>query len=186
MKAHERTETWLHQHRKEIDFTILREGLYNESWPLYFGHYDIGKDSRSEILVAGDGPISWTSIPDLGLANAAILAAPRDQWNDKTCYLSHAATHTLNDVASMVSAAVGREVKLQVSPRAAYEKFYEQERDVDGGHVTWWSKTYDALEAGECGIRDSTLEKILEGFDTKPKDLRTTIKGMLNPTSPRP
>lgn len=56
MKAHERTEESLQQ--SDLSFTLIRQGLYNESWPLYFGHYDLPDDSRSEVLVAGDSKIS--------------------------------------------------------------------------------------------------------------------------------
>jgi hypothetical protein len=53
---------------------LLGKVLYNESWPLYFGYFDPkGHDERTEVLVAGDGPISWTALKDLGLANALVL-----------------------------------------------------------------------------------------------------------------
>ena len=45
MKAHERTEEYLRNEWRG-KFTIIREGLYNESWPLYFGHYDVPNDTR--------------------------------------------------------------------------------------------------------------------------------------------
>jgi uncharacterized protein YbjT (DUF2867 family) len=191
MKAHERTEVWLHRNATDLDFTILREGLYSESWPLYLGYWDLKNDDadddkRSEVLVAGDGQISWTSLGDLGLANAAILAAPRAHWSGRTCNLVRStATYSLTDVARMVSKTINRAINLRITTRASYEDFYSQERGIDRGLVTWWSPTYDALTAGECDLRDdSTLDDLLlQNFDARPKDLRTTIEEMLASSS---
>ena len=101
MTAHERTEEWL---KKETKYTILREGLYNESWPLYLGHWKVPDDNegREKVRVAGDGKISWTSIADLGLASALILAAPSEEWAEKVVYLSQEKAYTLQEVAEMV------------------------------------------------------------------------------------
>jgi len=78
MRAHLRTEKFLREVKEEMgvgfDFTVIREGLYNESWPLYLGYFNVKGDDRDEILVAGDGRVSWTGIQDLGLGNAMVLA----------------------------------------------------------------------------------------------------------------
>ena len=100
---------------------------YNESWPLYFGHYSLPSDPRTEIVVAGDSPISWTSIPDLGLANALILTSPL-KWVGRTLYLSQSKAHTLADVAAMVSKAVGTEVSLKIVSREDHERFYVEQQ----------------------------------------------------------
>ena len=176
MKAHERTEEWL---KVGTRYTILREGLYNESWPLYLGHYKVGDDERTEVPVAGNGKISWTSIADLGLANALILAAPSDEWKGKIVYLSQSRMHSLYEVAEMVSKAKGKEVKLKIVPREEHEKYYVEERGMDEPYVKWWSKSYDAVKAGECDIRDPTLEKLLESKGVHPKPMEETIKEML-------
>ena len=176
MKAHERTEEWLKVGTK---YTIIREGLYNESWPLYFGHYKPGQDERTEVPVAGDGQISWTGIADLGLANALILAAPSEEWAKKIVYLSQSKTHSLGDVASMVSKVKGKEMKIKVVPREEHEKYYVEERGMDEAYVKWWSKSLDAVKDGECDVKDPTLESLLESKGVKPKQLEETIGEML-------
>lgn len=178
MKAHERTEEYL-QKEWPGKFTIIREGLYNESWPLYFGHYDVPNDPRDEIITGGDSPISWTSIPDLGLANALILSAPAKDWADKTFYLSQRKAHTLDEVAAMVSKAKGREVKFKVVLREEHEKFYVQEKGMPAPMITWWSKSYDALNDVECKIDDPTFEHLLASKNVKPKPMEETVAEML-------
>lgn len=178
MKAHERTEEYL-QREWAGKFTIIREGLYSESWPLYFGHYDVPNDDRSEVITGGDSPISWTSIPDLGLANALILAAPANEWADRTFYLSQRKAHTLKEVAGMLSKAKGKEVSFRVVPREEHEKFYVQDKGMPEPMIKWWSKTYDALRDGECEIDDPTLEQLLATKGVKPSPMEQTVEEMI-------
>ena len=180
MKAHERTEAWLQQQSGAMKWTVLREGLYNESWPLYVGHYDIATgDDRSTVRVAGDCKINWTSIADLGLATALILAAPAGEWEDRTCYLAQSQAYSLKEIAAMVSKIKGKEVELQIVERRQHEQFYVNERGMDAAFIEWWSKTYDALRDGECEIHDPTLDRLLEKRGVTPKSMEDTLREML-------
>ncbi|KAF2165552.1 hypothetical protein M409DRAFT_67335 [Zasmidium cellare ATCC 36951] len=177
MKAHERTEQYLK--KSGFQWTAIREGLYNESWPLYFGHYDVSNDSRSEVPVGGNSKISWTSIPDLGLATALVLAAPSEEWAGKTFYLSQSKAHSLDDVAKMISRAKGKEVKLKVVTRPEHEEYYIKDRKMDAPFIKWWSKTYDALRENECEIHDPTLEQPLATKGRKPISMEETVEEMV-------
>ncbi|KAF2629527.1 NAD(P)-binding protein [Macroventuria anomochaeta] len=181
MRAHIRTEAYLHDLEKEgkVRITIIREGLYNESWPLYFGYYFGLKDeTRREVVVAGDGPVSWTSIPDMAFGTAKVLAAPSEAWSGKTFYLSQKKTWTLHDIARIVSKVRGEEIGLKVVGRKEYEEFYAQ-KGTERASVEWWSSSYDALEDGECAIDDSTVEDLLKEAGKRPKPLEETIEEML-------
>jgi uncharacterized protein YbjT (DUF2867 family) len=177
MKAHERTEEWL-KGQKDLKWTILREGLYNESWPLYMGHYKFPKDGREKVPVGGDGKISWTAIEDLGFASAMILASEGTEWEGRTFYLSQKKAYTIKEVAGMVGKAEGRTVDVQIVNRNEHEKYYVQERDMDDGYVKWWAKTYDALRDNECEINDGTLEQLLAKKGRKPKLMEDTVREM--------
>ncbi|EMC95120.1 hypothetical protein BAUCODRAFT_526772 [Baudoinia panamericana UAMH 10762] len=179
MKAHERSEEWLHNHAGSMQYTIIREGLYNESWPLYLGHYNLPNDDRTEVPVAGDSKISWTSIADLGLANAIILAAPSEEWAGKTFYLSQQKAHSLQDVAAMVSTAKGKEVKLKVVTKDEHVEYYVQQRQMPRPMVEWWADSYLALQDNECLIEDPTLEQLLAERGAKPQQMEDTVKQML-------
>jgi len=180
MTAHERTEEYLSK-LTDIKVTIIREGLYNESWPLYFGHYDPQGDDRSVVLVAGDSPISWTSIPDLGLANAMVVAANSEEYAGKTFYLSNTkAPRTLREIGDIVSKAKGKKVKLQVVDRKEHEEHYIRERKMDEGNIKWWAKTYDALKDEECLIKDDTFEKLLSSKGRTPKPVEDTVREMIS------
>ncbi|PPJ58594.1 hypothetical protein CBER1_11394 [Cercospora berteroae] len=179
MKAHERTEEYLKQ--SGLKYTLIREGLYNESWPLYFGHYDVKNDQRTEVVVGGDSKISWTSIPDLGLANAIILSDPSEEWEGRTFYLSQRKAHSLEEVAGMVSKGKNNQVSLKVVSREEHEKHHVEERGEPEPFIKWWSKTYDALRQNECEIQDPTLEELLETRDVKPKQMEQTVQEAFHP-----
>lgn len=182
MRAHVRTEKFLKEleDKGKVRVTVLREGLYNESWPLYFGYYfGLKEESRKEVVVAGDGKISWTAIADMAFATAKILSAPSDEWKGKTFYLSQKRTWTLKDIAGIVSKIRGEEIRLKVVGRGEYEDFYVNEKGTERASVEWWSSTYDALKDGECEIDDSTLESILKEAGRVPKALEETIEEML-------
>ncbi|KAF2655309.1 NAD(P)-binding protein [Lophiostoma macrostomum CBS 122681] len=180
MRAHIRTEAYLAKECGDITWTVLREGLYNESWPLYFGYYFGLKDEqRKEIVVAGDGPVSWTSISDMAFATAKIISSSSREWAGKTLYLSQRQTCTLSDIAAIVSKVKGEEVQLKVVSRKDYETYYVQEMGKEKPSVEWWSSTYDALKDRECDITDGTLEDILKEGYNKPKPLAETVEEML-------
>jgi len=180
MTAHERTEEYLSK-LTDIKITIIREGLYNESWPLYFGHYDPKGDDRSVVLVAGDSPISWTSIPDLGLANAIVVTANSEEYAGKTLYLSNTrSSTTLKEIADIVSRVKGNKVELQVVDRTEHEEHYIQERNMDEGNVRWWAKTYDAIRDEECLIKEDAFEQLLNSIGRTPKPIDETVKEMIS------
>lgn len=179
MRAHIRTEAYL-AGLKNITYTIIREGLYNESWPLYLGHYDLKGDERAVVPVAGDCPISWTSIADLGFANALVLAAPTGEYAGKTFYLSNTKDpKSLVQVAKLVAHAKGRDIRLEILARQDHERYYVEERAMDEGMIKWWATSYDALRDQECLIKDTTFDELLESKGRTPKPIEETIKEMI-------
>ena len=77
MRSHLDTEVYLKE--SGMAYTIVREGAYNETWPLYLGIFDLqmlqGKDDLTLYAPIGDGGICWASQDDLGVGTAKILAA---------------------------------------------------------------------------------------------------------------
>lgn len=178
MQAHLRTEKYLGG-LKDMKVTVIREGLYNESWPLYLGFYfGLKNEERDEVVIPGDGPVSWTSIADLGLATALVVADASTKYDRKTIYLSQLRTVSLKQIAGFVSDVRGRQIALKIVSRDEYCRHYiENGRAKD--NVEWWCSTYDALKDNECGIQDPTLEDLLASKGRKPKQIEETIREML-------
>ncbi|KAI1873775.1 uncharacterized protein JN550_003044 [Neoarthrinium moseri] len=180
MRAHIRTEAYLAS-LKDVKVTIIREGLYNESWPLYLGYYDPKGDDRETVPLAGDGKICWTAIDDLGLGNALVLEAPSDNYAGKTFYLSTGpdTAKTMQDVAALVAKNRSQAVSVELVGRKGHEDFYIKTRNMDAPAVEWWSSTYDALRDGECLINDPTLTKLLDSKGRKAIPMEGTVAAMV-------
>ncbi|KAJ4982506.1 NmrA family protein [Stagonosporopsis vannaccii] len=181
MRAHVRTETYLRDLEKEgkIKITIIREGLYSEAWPLAFGYYFGLKDeTRKEVLVAGEGAMSFTSLSDITFGTAKVLAGPKEHWAGKTVHICQRKALTLQDIAKIVSRVQGREVQPKVVSRTEFEDHYAA-NGVERAAVEWWSTAYEAIANGECDIDDPTLEEFLREAGRSPAQLETTIENML-------
>ncbi|EMD96009.1 hypothetical protein COCC4DRAFT_122780 [Bipolaris maydis ATCC 48331] len=182
MRAHVRTEAYLEdlQQRGVVGTTVMREGLYSESWPLYLGYYfGLGAEKRTEVVVAGDGEVSWTAIADLGFATAKVLAGEPQRWVGKTFYLCQRVRRSLGDVARVVGEVRGEEVGLKVVARREFELYYVREMGMERAAVEWWSSTYEALERGECAVEDGTLEGLLSEAGRTPVPVEVTIREMM-------
>ncbi|KAI1381646.1 NAD(P)-binding protein [Hypoxylon crocopeplum] len=184
MRAHLRTETYLTRLSKEgklAGVVFVREGLYNESWPLYLGYFDARTDDRGEVRVAADGRVCWTSIKDLGIASALVLVAPGDEYAGRTFYLSTSpkGARSLAEVAALVAKARGRDVSVKIVGSEEYERHYVEDRRRDRPAVKWWASTYAALADGECLVDDPTLERLLATVGVKPTPIEETISAMV-------
>ncbi|KIW03583.1 uncharacterized protein PV09_05338 [Verruconis gallopava] len=184
MTAHERTEARLREMEKDgiFDVTILREGLYNESWPLYLGYYGVCGDDRTEIILSDEGnrKISWTPIAELGVANATIIAAPPSEWRSRCVYLSKRSNpRTMREVADIVAAAVRKEISVKTVTKEEHIKHYVEQRGKQENAVRWWVATYDAIKEGECMIDDPTFDEIMAKAGIEPTAIDTTIGNML-------
>ncbi|TVY55660.1 Quinone oxidoreductase 2 [Lachnellula cervina] len=181
MRAHLRTERYLRglEEGGRVKVTVIREGLYSESWPLYLGYFDVGGDERDEIVVAGDGKVCWTAIKDLGLGTALVLVDGSARWEGKTFYLSGAPemARSLGEIADLVGRARGREVRVKVVGREEYVEYYVG-RGKERSAVEWWSSSYQAMEEGECEIRDGTLGELLASRGVTLKPVEETVKEM--------
>lgn len=83
MQSHLETERYLKA--CGVAYTIVREGTYNEIWPMYLGVLDMGvlkggEEETGELVLTvpiGDGGIAWAAQDDLGAGTAKILASVR-------------------------------------------------------------------------------------------------------------
>lgn len=70
MQAHLDTEKYLKE--SGLTYTIIREGIYSESYPLYFGYWNPSRGSEVRVPY-GDGGIAWVCREDLGEGTAKVL-----------------------------------------------------------------------------------------------------------------
>ncbi|KAI9849509.1 MAG: hypothetical protein M1837_004129 [Sclerophora amabilis] len=169
MRAHLDTEAYLKQ--TQVRYTIIREGIYNESYPLYLGYFNPSKaneDGDRKVIVAGDGGIAWVARDDLGEGTARIMLAQDDaDFKDETVVLSGDSAITLKDLAAMITTIMGWDAPLQTEETSVEEYIRHHSKGQDADVVKPWSTTYPALRRGELAKVDPLLQKLL------PRKLKT-------------
>lgn len=71
MQAHLDTEKYLKE--SGLTYTILREGIYSESFSLYFGFWNPSQKEDEVLIPHSDGGIAWVCREDLGEGTAKIM-----------------------------------------------------------------------------------------------------------------
>jgi len=174
MQAHIDTEAYLKE--SGVGYTIIREGIYNESWPLYFGWFDPRKGGeRDEVWVPySDGGIAWACRDDLGLGTAKIIAA-ESGYENRTVLLSGSTAPTLSSLASLFSTLLAPRtitLKIVTLPEFIERNKHKQTLEL----LEAWSTTWTAIGRGELAVVDPLLKELL---GREPKTIEQTIKEQL-------
>ncbi|KAK7691670.1 hypothetical protein QCA50_005069 [Cerrena zonata] len=174
MQAHLDTEKYLKE--SGLTCTIIREGIYSESWPLYFGFFD-PKEGKDEVLILySDGKIAWVCRDDLGEGTAKIIAADVG-YENQTLLLSGDKPISFVEFARIVSQILpgDRHITVKVVSEDEYVKnnLGKQSKEL----LRPWSTTYKALERAELEKVDPLLKTLL-GRELRP--IEETLKEMLD------
>ena len=183
MQAHIDTEDYLRHTcaRSGIRFTILREGIYAESYPLYLGFFDVKAQQDAatrEVLVppTHDQGVAWVSRDELGEGTAKVLVDVSKNLStpdggpfaDKVILLSGPSALSLKDVGTAVSGTLGWKGEQQLKVREVSEDEFVRHHAANRGggkdaedFVRAWASTFPAIAKGELAVVDPSLEKIL-------------------------
>lgn len=93
-----------------VTFTVLRNGFYAESAPLLLG----GALETGELVAPEDGPIAYTTHPDI--AAAAAMALTEEGFDGATLDLTGSEALDLAGVAAIASELAGRPIRRVVVP----------------------------------------------------------------------
>ncbi|KAI8970993.1 NmrA-like family protein [Trametes punicea] len=174
MQAHIDTEKYLKQ--SGLTYTIIREGIYSESYPLYFGFYNPAEGNDDVIIPYSDGAIAWVSREDLGEGTAKLMV--QGGFENETRLFSGSRSIALSEIAEKISQLLGRNVRLVVSTEDDYVRANVGKHGPRGEEefLRKWATTYKALERGELDVVDPLLHQIL-GRELKPFEdtLRETL-----------
>ena len=123
MQAHLDTERYLAQlaaERPSFTYTVVRQGLYTESYGLYLAFLDL-KNPPKELKIPhnGEGPgISWVKREELGEGTAHLLAEyMKNPTNfshiNNTLLLSGPQELSIGQSVESISRVLGKDVKIQ-------------------------------------------------------------------------
>ncbi|KZT53894.1 NAD(P)-binding protein [Calocera cornea HHB12733] len=177
MQAHLETERYIKA--SGLKYTIIREGIYSESWPLYLGFWSKEEGGDEVVIPNADGPIAWVSREDLGEATAKIIV--EGAYENETIFLSGPRTYTLTELAALISSILSRPLKVEVGTLEEYIAANHGKRGPRGEveFLKQWATTYPALAKGECSVVDPTIKRVL-GRELKP--MEQTLREMLGAT----
>jgi len=164
MKAHVETEKYLKS--SGVTYTIIREGLYVDVYPVFFGFFNPSKDNK--VVLPGDGGIAYATIEDLGKGTARILA--KGGYENQEISLTGPKAYTSKEVASVISSILGREISVVITSQKEFLKYYSTNPEAE-----YWALAFPAIEKGECATVDPLLENLLGrplvSFETRMKEI---------------
>ncbi|KAJ5376383.1 hypothetical protein N7509_013269 [Penicillium cosmopolitanum] len=189
MLAHLATEKYLaqlHDQDPQFTYTVIRQGLYSESFPLYTAFFDL-KAPSNEICIPHDGSgpgLAWAKQDELGEATANLIAQHAQDpvafpYLNKTVLLSGPRAWTLNETADVFSRVLNKPIRIRQVPVDEYVKQPQVQTGLTYGGGNWaplWATAFDAIRDGECAVVTPNLAQIL---GREPEQFDTTIKKML-------
>jgi len=182
-QAHIKTVDYLNQ--SGMEYVVLREGIYAESWWLYAGFqpYPLpqGEKGKIEFVIPDDGPVAWVSWDDLGEGTAKILgqlASGDRKWIGQTLNLTGPGTSTLQDVARLVEEHSGRKAEVKLAGKEKAKEHHLQDGQKEEWLVSSWVGWFDGIRDGECEVVDPLLGELL---GRQPRGIKDCAKELFTP-----
>ncbi|KAF3033945.1 hypothetical protein E8E12_000504 [Didymella heteroderae] len=187
MQAHLDTEQYLAKlsaNDPSITYTIVRQGLYTESFSMYLGFDDLKNPPRElKIPHDGEGPgIAWVKRDELGEATAHLLV---DYAKDPTTFayvnstllLSGPQALSLKESVESIGRILGKEMKIRQSSvdEWASQDMVQASHYLAGDIAKHWATAYDALKRGEGSLVTNILPNLI---GREPETFEETILGM--------
>ncbi|KAK3305163.1 uncharacterized protein B0T15DRAFT_190278 [Chaetomium strumarium] len=202
MQAHLATEAHLRQLANDgnspLSYTILREGLYAESTPIYMAFFRPDQPPQqqqqpAEIRIPHDGSgpgIAWVARDELGEASARLIAryattttesdddpaATTFPYINRTVLLTGTRVWSLADTVKVLAEIAGRR-DLAIK-QVSVDEYVQlpQVRAVFGPEeekARTWATAWDAVRAGETAVVTGEMEEIL---GRRPEDFEVAAR----------
>lgn len=185
MRAHIDTEQYLTKLSHEVPdfaFTVVRQGLYSESYPMYTAFFDT-KSPSEEIKIPHDGSgpgIAWVKREDLGEGNAELVKRLLDkpnefQYRNSTVLLSGQKTLTLAETVAILSEIAKAPVKIKNVPVEVYARQPQNAKALTYkgyDYSNLWASSFEAFKRGEGSFVSPLLKELLR---REPEEFRMTI-----------
>ncbi|KAK2760412.1 hypothetical protein FQN54_002482 [Arachnomyces sp. PD_36] len=189
MKDHIITESYLEtvaSKNPDFSYTIVREGLYSESFPIYTSFFD-PKNPVDEIKIPhnGSGPgVAWAKRDELGEASAKLFTQyAKDPasfpYTNKTLLLSGPKLLTIGEVVETLSRIINKPLRISqisVDEYAALPQVAERHVYAGVNLAKEWATAWEAIRRGECAVTSPLLGEIL---GREPEDYETTVRDLI-------
>jgi hypothetical protein len=193
MLAHLATESHLREQAKRnptFTYTVLRQGLYSESFPVYLPGLSIESQPKSgNIVLPHDGSspgLAWAKRDELGEATAKILYRYSQDpgsfpYIDQLVNLSGPRAYSLAETVEVIGKATKTELRVVKLDMDGYVRAREADKDTEldyggGDLVRLWATVYAAIEDGEAEVVTPHLR---EWLGRSPEPFEVTIGSMV-------
>ncbi|GJJ07246.1 hypothetical protein Clacol_001446 [Clathrus columnatus] len=190
MQAHLYTEAYLKSNLPpSITYTSIREGLYTESFPLYFGIYDISSKPSEVSIPPGDNDklIAFTKRDELGEATAKIIQSFIDgiegnEFVNRTVLLSAEPKYSLRSLGELIGKILDTPpVTIKYIPPEEYAAS-EAKASIYIGTPEMakaWTTTYPAIGKGEASFTGEGSLELERIIGRKPEAVEITLARIL-------
>lgn len=185
MAAHLDTEAYLEKLSRAVPgfgYTIVREGLYAESFPLYTSFFD-PKQPSSEIEIPHDGAgpgIAWVKREELGEGTAELIRRfvvsenrGAFEYRNARVLLSGQQTLTLAETVEILGKIAGTKVSIREVSNEEYAAMPENAEGFRYKGISYaypWTTAFEAFRRGEGACVSPLLKELLgrepEGFES--------------------
>lgn len=180
-QAHLDTESYLREvceaPGSEMTFTVIKEGIYSESFPLYLGFFDKDRlQTAAERIVKvpsfGGPGVAWVTQDNLGEASAKVLIDDhsKPQWRNQRVLLSGPEAITLPGLVDVINRVLGWEanpLRLDAVGSEAYLDYVSElktgktDDEATRAYFDEWVSSYPALERGELAVVDPLTRELV-------------------------
>ncbi|BGP30824.1 hypothetical protein JCM10296v2_002581 [Rhodotorula toruloides] len=181
MAAHLRTEKYLREVQAQdssFGYTIVREGIYSESTPIYTAFFTLS-DPSAQIKIPHDGSglgVAWVKRDELGEATALVLKSlffrRADGYKNRLLLFTGEKEWTLQETVELLGSVTGR-TDLRIE-EVSVDEYAEQVKGtlVYGGqdYAKKWATAWEGIRRGETAVVTPTLREIL-GREPEPFEL---------------
>ena len=189
MAPHLDTEKYLEQlswANPGFGYTVVREGIYSESYPLYTSFFD-PKHPAPEIKIPHDGSgpgIAWVKREELGEGTAKLIRrfveSPGGayEYRNSRVLLSGQQVLTLAETVEILGRIAGTPVGIR---KVSEEEYAGLEANVEGfnyrgvSYAYPWTTSFEAFRRGEGSFVSPLLKELL---GREPEAFETTIRGL--------
>lgn len=188
MQAHLDTERYLAKLSADIPsftYTVVRQGLYTESYGLYLAFLDL-QNPPAELKIPHDGKgpgISWVKRDELGEGTAHLLA---DYAKDPETFphinnillLSGPEELSLEQSVESIGRVTGKDIKIRecsVDEWKSQESVRGASKYLAGDMAEHWATAYGALKRGEGAVVTGNLRRLI---GREPETFEKTISEM--------
>ncbi|EKV06749.1 NmrA-like family protein [Penicillium digitatum PHI26] len=185
MGAHIATEKYLSSLQDKLSYTIVREGLYTESFPIYTAFFD-PQNPVDEVTIphSGTGPgVACIKRDELGEASANLIASyvndPTSfEYSNTAVLLSGSQEISLVESVEIIGRAIGKPLKIReisIDEHVKLPQIGDQHTYKGVNPSRDWATAWDAIRQGEAAIVTPALREVL---GREPESYETTVKAL--------